>query len=104
MVISPESALWIPVMILMRVDFPAPFSPSSAWTEPGFSVIETSSSAFTPGNDLETWATWSAVMSCLPRIELCDAKFSQAVDTDGPENQPAQHDLHDKGIDGKEHQ
>jgi hypothetical protein len=33
--IVPSSAGWIPVMILMSVDFPAPFSPTSAWTSPG---------------------------------------------------------------------
>jgi hypothetical protein len=41
-------------MILISVDFPAPFSPSSAWIEPRASLIDTSESAFTPGNDLLT--------------------------------------------------
>ena len=44
-------------MILMRVDLPAPFSPSSAWTVPPLSVIDTLSSAFTPGKDLLTRET-----------------------------------------------
>src|SRR3982074_1777355 len=33
-------------MILMSVDFPAPFSPSSAWISPASSLRETSSSAW----------------------------------------------------------
>ena len=36
----------------MRVDLPAPFSPSSAWTSPGRTSNDTPESARTPGNDL----------------------------------------------------
>ena len=43
-----------PVMILMSVDLPAPFSPSRAWISPGMSASETSSSAWISPNRLET--------------------------------------------------
>ncbi len=33
----------------MRVDFPAPFSPSSAWISPGSTTRSTASFARTPG-------------------------------------------------------
>ena len=33
--ITPSSGEWIPVMTLISVDLPAPFSPSSAWVSPG---------------------------------------------------------------------
>src|ERR1700741_861666 len=42
-------------MILIRVDLPDPFSPSSACTSPGRTSNETSSSAQTPGKNLLTF-------------------------------------------------
>ena len=33
--ISPASAWWTPPMTFIRVDLPAPFSPTTAWTAPG---------------------------------------------------------------------
>ncbi|CDX36333.1 hypothetical protein MPLDJ20_20514 [Mesorhizobium plurifarium] len=36
----------------MRVDLPAPFSPTTAWTVPNFTAKLTFESAFTPGNVL----------------------------------------------------
>ena len=47
--ISPESGLISPKTALSRVDFPAPFSPSSATTSPALTVSETLSFATTPG-------------------------------------------------------
>ncbi len=41
-------------MILISVDLPAPFSPSSAWISPGWSASETSSSACVASNRLAT--------------------------------------------------
>ena len=49
---SPRSGTSAPVMTLIRVDLPAPFSPTSAWTSPGRRSKDTSSSARTPANDL----------------------------------------------------
>ena len=61
----PLSAGWTPEMTLMRVDLPAPFSPTSAWTCPASVEKWTSSSAFTPGNDLlMLLSSSSAVMPC----------------------------------------
>src|SRR3954452_1746154 len=48
----PLSSGYTPVISLISVDFPAPFSPTSACTEPACSSIETSSSARTPANRL----------------------------------------------------
>ena len=51
-VISPLSGVSAPVMILMRVDLPAPFSPTRAWTSPGRRSNDTPLSARTPAKDL----------------------------------------------------
>src|ERR1700748_706411 len=48
----PLSSWYTPVISLINVDFPAPFSPTSACTDPACSSIETSSSARTPANRL----------------------------------------------------
>ena len=48
----PRPAECAPVMILISVDLPAPFSPTSAWTSPARSSNDTSRSACTPPNDL----------------------------------------------------
>src|ERR1017187_418366 len=48
----PESGFSAPVMTLISVDFPAPFSPSSACTSPEPSENETPRSACTPAKDL----------------------------------------------------
>ncbi len=50
--ISPSSAITAPVRILMRVDLPAPFSPTMAWTSPARSSREACRSAATPPYDL----------------------------------------------------
>src|SRR3989442_8135757 len=51
---SPPSGCTTPVMILMSVDLPAPFSPRSAWISPAWSAKETSSSAWVDPNRFET--------------------------------------------------
>src|SRR4051812_8205227 len=50
MEISPESRGTAPLMIFIRVDLPAPFSPSSTCTSPATNSKSTPSSAITPGN------------------------------------------------------
>ena len=50
---SPLSGWWTPARILTSVLLPAPFSPTSAWTSPGSSSSETSSSACVAPNRLE---------------------------------------------------
>src|SRR5437879_2769012 len=52
--ISPASGRSAPATILMRVDFPAPFSPNRTWTSPGRRSKSTPRSACTPGNHFVT--------------------------------------------------
>src|SRR6185436_13468802 len=49
----PASGCSAPVMILISVDFPAPFSPTSACTSPACRSNDTPRRALTPSNDLE---------------------------------------------------
>ena len=71
--IVPESGFTAPVMILISVDLPAPFSPTSAWTSPARSSKETPFSACTPAKDLVIAAASSrAIQNCL----LCDFFFA----------------------------
>src|SRR6202034_3518106 len=51
--IVPASGVTAPVITLMSVDLPAPFSPITAWTSPARSSNETDLSAFTPANAFE---------------------------------------------------
>src|SRR5918992_3355525 len=54
MVIRPSSGSTAPAITFMRVDLPAPFSPSSACTSPAETSRFTPESALTPGYDLLT--------------------------------------------------
>jgi hypothetical protein len=56
---EPASGRWAPVTILMRVDFPAPFSPTRAWISPGRRSNDTPFRAWTPANALVTPETAS---------------------------------------------
>src|SRR3990170_7382073 len=64
-----------PAKIFIRVDLPAPFSPTRAWTSPGNTSKETSSRARTPGKSLVMdsisstgcWVSFSAGRAKLPR-------------------------------------
>ena len=47
--ISPSSGVASPYRMFIRVDFPAPFSPRSAWTSPGRTSRSIPSFATTPG-------------------------------------------------------
>src|SRR5687768_10727010 len=49
----PASGFCAPDRIFRSVDFPAPFSPRSAWISPGATSKSTLSSACTPGNFLD---------------------------------------------------
>src|SRR4051812_21135136 len=51
--ISPASGRWTPEIVLISVDLPAPFSPSSACTSPARTSKLTPFSARTPGKRLE---------------------------------------------------
>src|SRR5215217_7896202 len=60
----PSSGLYTPVITLIRVLLPAPFSPTRARTSPGRSSKETSSRARTPGNRLVTRRTSRIGVCC----------------------------------------
>ena len=50
--IRPSSGRWAPVITLISVDLPAPFSPTRAWTSPARRSNETPFKACTPANAL----------------------------------------------------
>src|SRR3954454_25244796 len=50
---TPGSGSWYPARILIRVDLPQPFWPTSARTSPGWISRSTSISARCPGNVLD---------------------------------------------------
>src|SRR2546423_9068338 len=56
--ISPLSGLWMPATHLIRVDLPAPLSPTSAMTSPSRTSKSTSASACTDPNDFEMPRSW----------------------------------------------
>ena len=45
--IRPLVGLWTPDMVLMKVDLPAPLSPSRQWHSPGYTATETPARAIT---------------------------------------------------------
>src|SRR3954469_113897 len=55
---SPESGCSIPPATFIRVDLPAPFSPSSATTSPGCTSRETPFSACTPRKRFWMFRSW----------------------------------------------
>ena len=57
-IMSPESGWYIPDIILISVDLPAPFSPRRACTWPGRTLILTRSITLTGPKDLETSLSW----------------------------------------------
>src|SRR6266566_2618988 len=63
MVSVPWSIDSAPVTILISVDFPAPFSPTSAWTSPARRSKDTPRSACTPANDLAIDSARSRTLS-----------------------------------------
>src|SRR5512132_3474093 len=55
---SPASGAWTPAITLIKVDLPAPFSPTRACTSPGRNSKSTSLSARTPGKLLDAASSW----------------------------------------------
>src|SRR5690242_17136564 len=82
----------------MRVDLPAPFSPTRAWTSPGRSSNETPRSARTPAKDLLTLVNRSRGAMAQPRGRSRTAEAS-AVDRPAPQRPPVQPLLHRVGGD-----
>src|SRR6056297_3274406 len=103
--IVPDVGWWTPVMTLIRVDFPAPFSPRRAWMEPGISDMPTPFRAMTPGNAFSTLrasriGVW--VISC--RSLAHRLTRTQPVQPDRRQNHHAQHDLNEERVDREQHQ
>ena len=62
--ISPLSGEWVPATHLIRVDLPAPLSPTSAITSPGMTSNSTSLSAWTEPKLFEIpWSSSSGVVA-----------------------------------------
>src|SRR5579875_4039469 len=81
--IVPPSGRWAPVMTLMSVDLPAPFSPTSAWTSPARRSNETPFSAWTPAKDLrisERRRRGATVDPWIRRLLLGHATLQRLVD------------------------
>src|SRR5918998_3143770 len=72
--ISPESIGWIPAMHLIRVDLPAPLSPTSAITSPGATWKSTSYRAWTAPKLFETRRSSRTGDSVTPSFSL-DPEF-----------------------------
>ena len=65
--ISPESGRWAPERTFISVDFPAPFSPTSAWISPRPRSSETS-----------WFATTAPKRRVMPRSETAGASMARA--------------------------
>src|SRR5918993_3655715 len=82
--ISPESGWTAPVMILMSVDLPAPFSPMSACTSPARSSMEPLFKACTPAYDLVMSAARSSTLSVMSlALDDDDVQLARPVHPDG---------------------
>src|SRR6185503_17915106 len=79
----PASGRSAPVMILMSVDLPAPFSPTSAWTSPGRRSNDTPRSARTPSKDFEMPAAESR-RSVMARDDIASSCGRQPGSAGGP--------------------
>src|SRR5215204_4064956 len=81
---SPPSGSTAPVMILISVDLPAPFSPMSACTSPARSSSEALFSAWTPAYDfVMSVARRSGTSAIAFTPDDDDVEFGRAVDADG---------------------
>src|SRR5271155_2182513 len=84
----------------MSVDFPAPFSPISAWISPALMRKVTSSSARTLRKSLVRWS----MESSMPLLRQSYRARTPAVEGDGRDDQRAKQELHPIGINLGEHQ
>src|SRR5581483_6823978 len=90
---EPSSGVTAPVKTLMRVDFPAPFSPTNAWTSPACASNDTFLSARTPANDFEMEIArrmglivhWSVVQRLVIIAVLLWAAFATSLAAANPE-------------------
>src|SRR3972149_1897435 len=79
--ISPPSRWCTPPRMRISVDFPAPFSPTSAWTSPARTSNRTSCRACTPGKALR-----------IPRISSCGAATALRRSPHSSERHPTMED------------
>src|ERR1700722_14187112 len=84
----------------MSVDFPAPFSPISAWISQALTWKAISSSARTLGKLLQTWSMERS--TALP--PQSDRACAPATEGDRSHDQGAQQELHPVWVDVGEHQ
>src|SRR5882762_1775523 len=83
---SPWSGVWMPAMIFISVDLPAPFSPINAWTVPACSRNRTLSRATTPGKALRMPSISSSggdllsVLAHIGRGDQFEGNVHEAVD------------------------
>src|SRR5215216_1817824 len=81
---SPPSGSTAPVMILISVDLPAPFSPMSACTSPARSSSDALLSACTPAYDfVMSVARRSGTSAIAYILDDDDVQLGRAVDADG---------------------
>src|SRR5690606_20152249 len=73
--ISPLVGLWTPDMVLMKVDFPAPLSPSRQWHSPAMTDTDTPASAITEPKCFSMFRSsisGFSDISALPRDQAAD--------------------------------
>src|ERR1700730_17963142 len=99
MKISPCSGWWMPPRMFIKVDFPAPLTPTRPTISPACASKETSSSAWTPGNVFEIRDIFRLV--AVPFMAACLAR-SQDVETDHGHQHCALDDDRDKGRDAEQ--
>src|SRR5579875_629023 len=122
----PRSGKYKPERLLKNVVFPAPFGPITAWIIPFATLIETSSTAWTPPNDFEMLrASRSAASPCtlisldsipasrrrpvLLRPEETlgkseDARDEQAAEKDLPSRRDRRNDIFPDDVDDRPHE
>src|SRR5919106_2432121 len=106
--ISPSSGAWTPESVLIKVDLPAPLSPSRHITSPAPTFIDTSFSAITEPKYLLMLSTSisgapspRACVAIVPSPSACLGHLAPdvVVEDDGDQQHAAQKDLEPVGVD-----
>src|ERR671916_390179 len=97
----PSSCWWTPERILIRVDFPAPLSPSRHMTSPAPTLMEMSCRAMTCPKYFETFCTSISGVEGAVSISGGLRRFlaDKVVDQHGDEQHRAEEDLEPVGVD-----
>src|SRR5918996_16092 len=84
---TPPSRRYKPATTLAKVDLPAPFSPTSAWMVPGWTVSVPERSATTGPNDLETSRSSRVIglpeISAAPAVVMCPCRSAWCLGLSG---------------------